>query len=173
MSVKSKYFYKVDKNNNPVPGNLVKANKKPLGGNWRQIPTNACCDDLCPVCPPPPCSTTLTYAISYTPNCSNLNAIITINNIPVITVENSAVGALQQTLGILTVYEGDVVSITSGQTTSCLMNGTILIEGTVEGIIQDFTGQTSSTGNLTDPIPFTVNCESEYTASIIASTSAS
>lgn len=48
MSSKSKFFYKVDKDNHPVPGNLIKANKKPIGSNWRQVPTDACCDDLCP-----------------------------------------------------------------------------------------------------------------------------
>lgn len=40
-----KYFYRVDGQNQPIPGTLVRLKEKPLTGKWREVSGNPCCDE--------------------------------------------------------------------------------------------------------------------------------
>lgn len=163
-----KFFYRVDVKNQPVPGSLIKSKEKPINGKWRQVPTDACCDDLCG------CSTTLTYDFSSIPQCGDTRITLTINSIDVIVFQTNDASSVAQTVeGVLTVREGDIVSLLVENLDACVLSGGIDINGSIVGIIQDFSGDTGSIGNLTDPVPFTVNCENTYTAVVDVSSNPS
>jgi hypothetical protein len=79
--MKMKYFYRVDRQNHPIPGTLQKLNQIPTTGKWKQVPTDTCCDDLCPEpCPEPTAGETLALEV-YS------NGALT--PIPILTASNS------------------------------------------------------------------------------------
>lgn len=41
---KAKYYYRVDGENHPIPGTLVRLKERPITGKWREVSANPCCD---------------------------------------------------------------------------------------------------------------------------------
>lgn len=42
-----KYFYRVDGQNHPIPGSLIRVKEKPITGKWKEISGDICCPLTC------------------------------------------------------------------------------------------------------------------------------
>lgn len=40
----NRFFYRIDKQGNPIPGTLVRLKAKPINGSWKEVPSNVCCE---------------------------------------------------------------------------------------------------------------------------------
>lgn len=96
-----KYFYRTDKNKNPIPGTLARLPKKPETGSWVEV-TNTCCGSGS-------CEPNIFYYYDASDMLAEGDFIIEINGTPVVELLNAADGIYS---GVVNPQIGDTVTVT-------------------------------------------------------------
>lgn len=110
--IANKFFYRIDGQNQPIPGTLQRFNKKPDIGRWKEVEADICC----PVegCTPPCANLTWQTSIEKPVTVADAGFALTISINGVLVVDSSSEGTGEGTFneaGSITLNAGDVVNV--------------------------------------------------------------
>jgi len=108
-----KYFFRIDGQNHPIPGTLVKLKEKPTNGRWKQVLNDGCCF---------PCTLEERTFISPDPIAiigSPVDIVITLNSVVIYVATDlvaAAINSVNNTLlgiAVVTLNEDDTLTMVS------------------------------------------------------------